>query len=306
MSINADLHCHTTASDGTLGPLELYRRATDQGVELLAITDHDSVAAHHFLRQHFSQQRFLQQRSPDGPRLISGIELSTTWSGVEIHIVGLNFPLDHPDLERIIKHQDNARRQRSLHIAKKLVKLLQLTIEEDQLFSEVVDIALSRQKNTSDGFTLTKETVQTGRPHFAQWLVNKGYVKDANAAFDHYLNDKKLGNLRQFWPPMSQAVAWLRALGGKAVLAHPGKYKMTRTKLRALVKDFKLAGGHALEVVGGVNVPGQTEQFVELCQAFELQGSRGSDFHSPDYRWVELGRLRPVPGQITSVWDEWQ
>ncbi|UYM15428.1 hypothetical protein [Endozoicomonas euniceicola] len=138
--------------------------------------------------------------------------------------------------------RSNARRQRSLHIAKKLVKLLQLTIKEDQLFSEVVDIALLRQKNTSDGFTLTKETVQTGRPHFAQWLVNKGYVKDANAAFDHYLNDKKPGNLRQFWPPMSQAAAWLRALGGKAV-------------------------------VGGVNVPGQTEQFVELCKAFELQGS---------------------------------
>lgn len=294
MSINADLHCHTTASDGTLGPLELYQRATDQGVELLAITDHDSVAAHQFLRQHDLQ----------GPRLITGIELSTTWSGVEIHIVGLGFALDNPDLERIIQNQDQARRQRSLHIARKLVKQLHLNINEEQLFNEVVQIALSRQRSTSDGFSLTEETVQTGRPHFAQWLINNGYVKDANAAFDQHLNDKKLGNLRQFWPPMSQAVAWLKALGGKAVLAHPGKYKMTRTKFRALITDFKLAGGHALEVVGGVMIPGQTEHFAELCEEFDLQGSRGSDFHSPDYRWVELGRLKPLPDKVKSVWSD--
>ena len=206
MSINADLHCHTTASDGTLGPLELYHRATEQGVELLAITDHDSVEAHRFLKQH----------ELNGPKLITGIELSTTWSGVEIHIVGLGFPLDHPDLDKIVRNQDEARRQRSLHIARKLVKQLRLTITEEQLFSEVVQIALFRQRNTSDGFTLTEATVQTGRPHFAQWLVNKEYVKDANAAFDHYLNDKKLGNLRQFWPPTSSGRGMVASTWGQS------------------------------------------------------------------------------------------
>lgn len=300
MTINADLHCHTTASDGTLGPLELFQRAQQQGVDVLAITDHDSVEAHYFLQQHF-----LQHPLSDGPKLITGVELSTTWSGVEIHIVGLNFPLNHPDLARIIGHQTEARKQRSLHIAKKLVKQLQLTITADELFTEVTHIALSRQHSTSDGFALTESTVQTGRPHFAQWLINHNYVRDANDAFNRYLSDKKLGNLRAFWPPMSRAIAWLRALDGKAVLAHPGKYKMTRTKLRALITDFKLAGGHALEVVGGVNVPGQKEVFAELCREFELQGSRGSDFHSPDYKWVELGRLTPLPESTAPVWTNW-
>lgn len=292
---NADLHCHTTASDGTLGPLELYNRAAGQGVELLAITDHDSVAAH----------LFLQKFDLEGPQLITGVELSTTWSGVEIHIVGLNFSLNHPDLARIIENQNEARRQRSLHTSKKLVKQLGLTLTPEQLFQEVTQIALDRQRSTSDGFTLTAETVQTGRPHFAQWLVDKGYASDANDAFNRFIGDRKMGNLRAFWPAMSQAVAWLRALGGKAVLAHPGKYKMTRTKLRALVKDFKYAGGHALEVTGGVRVPGQAEQFAELCHDFGLQGSRGSDFHSPDFQWVELGRLAPLPDSVEAIWNGW-
>ena len=292
---NADLHCHSTASDGTLGPLELYQRAMEQGVELLAITDHDSVEAH----------RFLQNIDLDGPRLITGVELSTTWSGVEIHIVGLNFPLNHPDLDRIITHQTEARRQRSLHIAKKLAKQLRLVITPEQLFEEVTRIALGRQHKTSDGFCLTAETVQTGRPHFAQWLVGRGYTSDANDAFSRFISDKKLGNLHAFWPPMSQGVAWLRALGGKAVLAHPGKYKMTRTKLRALINDFKLAGGHALEVTGGVRVPGHPEWFAELCLEFGLQGSRGSDFHSPDFQWVELGRLAPIPEPVKAIWSDW-
>ncbi|MRI34598.1 phosphatase [Endozoicomonas sp. OPT23] len=295
MTLNADLHCHTTASDGSMGPLELYQRATDQGVELLAITDHDSVEAH----------RYLAKKELQGPRLITGMELSTTWSNMEIHIVGLNFPLDHPDLDMIIQHQNEARKQRSLLIAGKLVKQLKLSKTAEELYQEVVELALNRQKDTSDDFQLSKEHIQTGRPHFAWWLIEQGYVKEMQPAFDKYLSHTKLGNLRAFWPPMSKAIAWIRAVNGQAVLAHPGKYSMTRTKLRALVRDFSIAGGAALEVSGCNQPPGQKEELAELCLDFNLQGSRASDFHTPKNPWVELGKPHPLPEQITPVWQDW-
>ncbi|MGI9276403.1 MAG: PHP domain-containing protein [Endozoicomonas sp.] len=295
MTTNADLHCHTTASDGTLSPLQLYHRARDKGVEMLAITDHDSVEAH----------RFLSSQKLDGPQLITGMELSTTWSGVEIHVVGLNFPLDHPDLSTVIETQNTARKNRSVHIAGKLVKQLKLPLSREALYQEIVELALGRQKQNDDGFTLSETSIQTGRPHFAAWLTDKGYCKDANDAFNRYLGNRQLGNLRAFWPAMSQGVAWIRALGGSAVLAHPAKYKMTRTKLRALVKDFKIAGGHALEVTGSIQPPGQAESLAKLCLDFDLKASRGSDFHSPHNQWVEIGKLAPLPSGLTPVWDKW-
>lgn len=296
MTTNADLHCHTTASDGTLGPLELYQRAKEQGVELLAITDHDSIEAH----------RFLRTQSLDGPKLVSGMELSTTWSGVEIHIVGLNFSLDHPDLAAIISHQNNARKQRSLHIANKLTKHLKLAISPEALYEEVVELALERQRATSDGFVLEAENIQTGRPHFAAWLLKNGYVKDIQQSFDRYLGHTKIGNLKAYWPPMSRAVAWIRAVQGTAVLAHPGKYKMTRTKLRALVNDFALAGGHALEVSSCAQPPGQAEDLASLCRDFNLKASRASDFHTPANQWVDLGKPAQLPSTVTAVWEGWE
>lgn len=295
MTLNVDLHCHTTASDGSMGPLEVYERARDQGVDILAITDHDSVAAH----------QFLKNKTLEGPRLITGMELSTTWSAMEIHIVGLNFSLSHPDLEKIIHHQCSARKQRSLLIANRLVKKLKLDISADALMDEVIELALNRQKQTADGFVLSRKNIQTGRPHFAHWLLEKGYINELQAAFDKYLSHQKIGNLKAFWPPMGQAVAWIRALKGSAVLAHPGKYKMTRTKLRALVRDFKLAGGHALEVSSCQQPPGQRETLARLCQDFELGASRASDFHTPANPWVELGKAPELPDGTLPVWESW-
>ncbi|WP_051786152.1 PHP domain-containing protein [Endozoicomonas numazuensis] len=295
MTLNVDLHCHTTASDGSMGPLEVYERARDKGVDILAITDHDSVAAHHFLKD----------KKLEGPELVTGIELSTTWSAMEIHIVGLNFSLTHPDLERIVSHQCAARKQRSLLIATRLAKQLKVNISADALMDEVIDLALNRQKQSADDFLLSREDIQTGRPHFAYWLIEKGYVNEMQAAFDKHLSHQKIGNLKAFWPPMSQAVAWIRALDGTAVLAHPGKYKMTRTKLRALTNDFKLAGGHALEVSGCQQPLGQREELASLCEDFELKASRASDFHTPANPWVEMGRAPELPKGAIPVWDSW-
>lgn len=269
---------------------------------MLAITDHDTVAAHTFLAQHPPAEGL----QPAGNlKVITGIELSTTWSGAEIHIVGLNFPLDHPDLPPIIRHQGEARRKRSLHIAHRLSRRLP-DFPEDRIFSEVLSVAIQRQKKSPNQFTLDPDQVQIGRPHFAHWLIQMGACTDADSAFRKYLDNSRIGNLKAFWPPMSRAVAWIRALGGTAVLAHPGKYRMTATKLRALIKDFKLAGGHAMEVQGSNHPPSQVEQMARYCQQFELKASQGSDFHNPDYPWVDVGRLPPaLPAGTTPIWADW-
>lgn len=292
-----DLHSHTTASDGTMGPVELCLRAMDRGVTTLAITDHDTVAAHYFLKNH----------RPEGElEIITGIELSTSWGSSEIHIVGLNFPLDHPDLEKIVARQGEARRQRSLHIASCLAKRLP-AYSAGQIFEQVLVGAIAQQKATSDGFILKPDEIQIGRPHFARWLVGIGLCKNMEDAFQKYLGAGKIGNLKAFWPPMSQAVAWVRALGGIPVLAHPGKYKMTRTKLCALIKDFKLAGGQALEVQGANQPHSQIEQMARFCKEFELSASQGSDFHTPAYPWADIGKLPPkMPEGVTPVWHHWQ
>lgn len=283
-----DLHCHTTASDGTLDPLALYLRAQSRGVGTLAITDHDTVAA----------CRLLQATTlPKGPRLIPGIELSTSWSGIEVHIVGLAFSLDNPDLDPIIQRQGQARHQRSLHIAERLARQLPDRPDAEALLQAVIDQAQSQPNPAL--------AQQTGRPHFARWLVHQGRAKSEQDAFDKWLGRAKLGGLRAFWPPMSQAVAWIRAVQGTAVLAHPGKYRLTRTKLRALIKDFKLAGGHALEVASGNSPTSQVDQLASFCREFQLSASQGSDFHSPSNPWIELGRLPRLPAGLPCVWDHW-
>lgn len=291
-----DLHSHTTASDGTLDPLELCQRAQERGVHTLAITDHDTVAAHQFLGEYMAQIDL---------QLITGIELSSTWSGAEIHIVGLNFPLNHNDLAMVVTAQSDARRQRSLHIAERLARRLP-SWQGEQIFQQVLDSVVAQQKSSPHGFTLSPEEVQIGRPHFARWLISQQLCQDMDNAFRKYLDNSKIGNLKAFWPNMSQAVAWIRALGGIAVLAHPGKYGMTATKLRALIKDFKLAGGHAMEVQGGNTPHSQIQQMARYCREFNLMASQGSDFHNPDYRWVDIGRLPPsLPEGLTPVWSSW-
>lgn len=292
-----DLHCHTTASDGTLSPLQLYNRAHEQGVTLLAITDHDTIAGYEYLSN--------TTTLPSGPQLISGIELSTTWSNIEIHIVGVNFPTNHPDLTQIIREQGEARHQRALHIAKRLACRLNQRLTSDALFNAVLDQAKITQQVSQDNFQLPDTRIQLGRPHFAAWLKNKGLVNSAQDAFKKYLTNNKLGNIRAFWPAMTQRIACIRALGGTPILAHPGKYGLTRTKLSALIVDFKYAGGQALEVIGCNTPHSQIQQLADFCKRYDLKASQGSDFHSPDNPWIELGRLPCLPKNLTPIWDSW-
>ncbi len=276
--VKVDLHCHSTASDGSLAPDAVLERARQQRVTLLALTDHDTTRG---VRQ------LLQAGIPDDIQLVSGIELSTRWGHKEIHIVGLGFDLESPLLESVERLQASSRQRRAEHIASKLSRRMKIPLE-----------------------TVLKETmVLSGgnppvRPHFADWLIEQGVVTEREQAFRRYIGTNKVGNLSRFWPHMPQAVKWIKELGGVAVLAHPGKYKVSPAQLKAIIKDFTEAGGEAMEVTGGMQPPGQAAQMAKLADEFGLLASSGSDFHHPDATWVELGKVGPLPEGCRPVWQD--
>lgn len=266
-----DLHCHTTASDGSLTPRELIARAAEKGVTHLAITDHDTVAAY---------QKIDRDDCP--LTLIPGIEFSTQWRKTGIHIVGLNIDLHSNAVAEGTKYQSAARRARAENIAEKL--------RARGLDCEFTDI----QKLAGGG--------QIGRPHFAQHLVNTDAVKTVQQAFKKYLGAGKPGDIKQHWADLSQIIEWIRGAGGTAVLAHPDKYKLTRTKLIALIDDFKTSGGKAIEVISGKQIPSLTRQLATLCDQHQLLASCGSDFHQPGQPWAELGEHSELPECCIPVW----
>lgn len=272
----ADLHTHTTASDGILRPDELVSRAKLHGVDLLAITDHDTLAGLP-LAQEVAIANDIQ--------LITGIELSCLWQGRGIHIVGLNVDLTNETLLEGVAQQAAVREKRARIISERLEK---------------AGIA-----NAYDGAKAIAGEGEIGRPHFAQYLVKAGAVRSVEQAFKRYLGAGKPGDVKQDWPEIGQAVAWIHAAGGRAVVAHPVKYKLTRTKLRELLTDFKACGGDALEVISGLQTPNITRDMSLMCQQFGLLASCGSDFHSPNAGWQALGGFGKLAPELTPVWHDW-
>ena len=270
-----DLHTHTNASDGSLSPVALLRLAEEHDVDVLAITDHDTVRA------------YAELNDPnDTPvKLITGIELSTTWQRSGIHIVGLNIDPSNAELGDGIEQQQRARGERARKIAERLTRL-----DIDNPHDEV-------QKLAGDA--------GIGRPHFAQHLVNIGRVADVQTAFRKYLGAGKIGDVRQGWASMPDVIEWIVAAGGIAVLAHPAKYRFTTTKLRAMLEDFKECGGRAVEVVSGHQEPSVTKRLAGLAGDFDLLASTGSDFHHPANKWSRPGGFSNLPEQLATVWDEW-
>ena len=267
-----DLHTHTTASDGTLAPAELLARAVAHGVTHLAITDHDTVAAYN--------------RLPARPdlALVPGIELSTRWRRIGVHVLGLGIALDEPTLAAGIAAQQSARQRRAGRIAARLVR------------AGLPDL-LAAAEALGGG--------SVGRPHFAAALVEQGHVTDVRAAFRRYLGAGKPGDVRSEWASLDEVIGWIAAAGGIAVLAHPAQYRLTRTKLRELVADFRAAGGRGLEVVSGRQHPELTARLAELADEAGLLASAGSDFHRPDRPWAELGGCPPLPARCRPVWSAW-
>lgn len=269
--MNIDLHTHTNFSDGKLSPDELVQRAMANGVEMLSITDHDTVNAY----QHFNP-------ASTNITLIPGIEFSTFWNKIGIHIVGLNVKLNSDALNEAITHQHQARRTRSEAIAERLEKM------------GIKDALSGAQKIAGND--------NVGRPHFAQHIVNIGAVTTINQAFDKFL-DSKSGDIKKFWATLPQIVSWIRDAGGLAVLAHPLKYKLTRTKLIELLDDFVEAGGHGMEVISGKQLAHETTDLAKICTQKNLLASCGSDFHQPNQSWSDIGKYPPLPKGSMPVWE---
>jgi predicted metal-dependent phosphoesterase TrpH len=269
-----DLHCHTHFSDGLLSPEAVIARAKERGVAVLAITDHDTIAA----------LGIAQKAAMDvGITLITGIEFSSQWGKGGVHIVGLGVDVNSPALIAAVEFQEQARNSRAQAIA-------------DRLSKAGFPGALLGAEEIAGNATL-------GRPHFAQYLVAVGAVKNINAAFKKYLGTGKPADVKYQWPLMEQVIGWIHAAGGVAVLAHPAKYELTRTKMCALVDSFEAAGGDAIEVISGLQPAALTEDLLRIANARSLHASCGSDFHFPDQIWQELGSFGKLPAHAKPVWE---
>ena len=272
-----DLHSHSTCSDGRLSPTELVQLAAREGVHTLALTDHDTV-------QGITEARKAAQDA--GIDLVAGVEISTTWGGCNVHIVGLNLDIDNPVLVEGLLSQQVARRKRAEIIADKLSALR-------------VDNLLAKAEAVAKGAEL-------GRPHFAQVLVDEGIVANMPEAFKKYLGAGKKGDVKSLWPTVEQAVDWIKAAAGVAVVAHPLHYKMTNMKRRALLKAFKASGGEGMEVVSGSQqYRDQTLYMAQLAKEYGLAASVGSDFHFLS-QWQKPGRVNHLPETVYPVWMLWQ
>lgn len=269
-----DFHTHTSASDGALPPAELIARARARGVEVLAITDHDTVDGY-----------LAVAGTEAGLRLVSGVEFSCRWSGTTVHIVGLGIDCAHPAMREGLAVLDTARAERGAKIAERLA---------GRGFPGALEGAL-REAGDS----------QLGRPHFAAWMVGQGHVADFSAAFDRYLGQGKIGDVKAFWPELADVVGWITAAGGVAVVAHPYKYRFTGMKLRRLLVDFVAAGGTAIEIHSGRQTAEQRRQLERYAREYSLEISAGSDFHRDMSYGPELGVEAPASDGLRGVWERW-
>jgi Predicted metal-dependent phosphoesterases (PHP family) len=276
MSPVYDLHCHSDQSDGALSPEEVVIRAAERNVTCLALTDHDTING---------LARAKQQSERTGIDLVAGIEFSSQWMGKNVHIVGLNFDISNASLQQAVLSQERARESRAEIIATKLEKA-------------GIASALEGAKSYTNGGAV-------GRPHFARYLVEQGVVSNISQAFKRYLGAGKMGDVKSNWPEIAEVVGWITQAGGTAVLAHPAKYKMTRTKLCLLTEQFADVGGGAIEVVSGKQPVGLAGNLAKIANQFKLAGSSGSDFHVPGQPWQELGCADRLPSTVQPVWDLW-
>lgn len=270
-----DFHTHTLMSDGALSPAALMARALEQGVQSLSITDHDTLAAYRDLNV------------PAGLDIIPGVEFSGVWSGVTVHIVGLNIDLDNEPLLAAVREQESARVERAQVIAERLAK------------RGIEGMLAAAQAEAGERRAL-------GRPDFARALLARGEVNSIQQAFTRYLGAGKMGDVKSQWPDMAEVIGWISAAGGVAVLAHPLHYKLTRAKLRRLLIAFIDAGGRAMEVANGRQWTQQDLDYLRgCCLELGLQASIGSDFHAEN-RWTELGCDTSLVGDCVPVWQSWQ
>ena len=272
-----DLHCHSTRSDGLLAPGEVVRRAVARGVDVLALTDHDEVAG-----------LVEAQEAARGTSLtlVSGAELSVSWNDLTIHVVALRIDPANETLANGLAAIRSGRETRGRRIAQAL---------DAAGIPGAWDGALRY---------VTNERL-VSRTHFARFLVDAGHARDVKDVFSRYLTAGLPGYVRHDWASLGDAIDWIHAAGGDAVLAHPGRYKVSPSELTQLIRDFKNAGGDALEVLSPSHSAAQVAQFASLARVHGLRGSMGSDYHGPGESFLDLGELPPLPAGVTPLWTTW-
>jgi hypothetical protein len=273
--LNADLHCHSVVSDGTLEPEALAARAAANGVELWALTDHDEIGG---------QSRAAEAAREHGMRYLTGTEISVTFAGETVHIVGLGFDAEDPQMHRGLHATRGGRGSRAYDIAAGLAK-----------------VGIHGAYEGALKYVGNPELIS--RTHFARYLVEAGVCKDTSDVFRRYLTDGKPGYVPHRWASLKDAVQWITDAGGMAVIAHPARYKFTANEEYALFTEFKAHGGRAVEVVTGSHSAAEAVRYAETAREFGLAASRGSDFHSPDESHTDLGKLPNLPGELTPVWE---
>jgi 3',5'-nucleoside bisphosphate phosphatase len=273
--LNADLHCHSVVSDGTLQPEALAERAAKNGVELWALTDHDEIGG---------QKRAAAAAHTNGMAYLTGTEISVTFAHETVHIVGLGFNAADPAMQRGLQATRGGRSDRAKAISEGLAQ---------------VGI-----KNAYEGaLQYVGNPDLISRTHFARFLVDSGVCSSTHDVFRHYLTEGKPGFVPHRWASLGDAVRWITQSGGVAVIAHPARYKFTANEEYALFSEFKTHGGQAVEVVTGSHTVPEYAKYADMALEFGLAASRGSDFHSPEESHTDLGALPYLPGQLTPVWE---
>lgn len=271
---NFDFHCHSTVSDGLLPPQEVAQRAAANGVDLWALTDHDDLDGLSIARE---------TAEAAGMRFINGVEISIEWQGLPIHILGLGFDNQNPVLVEALDQLRIGRLERAKRMGDAFAAIG---------IHGVFEGALSFATNPS----------LVSRAHFARYLVSIGIAQDVPTVFQMYLRPGKPGYVDHRWASLEEAVGWIGAAGGVAVVAHPGRYKMSGGDMRRFLDQFKEMGGQGLEVTCGSHSPDNVMHFARLARHYAFHASRGSDFHGPAESYVDLGKLPPLPEDLKPVW----
>lgn len=274
--LNADLHCHSVVSDGTLEPEALAARARANGVDLWALTDHDEIGGQHRARA---------AALANGMAYLTGVEISITFAGTTVHIVGLGFDPDDAALAAGLRATRGGREERAREMAAELQAKAGIAGAYEGALQYVGNPEL------------------ISRTHFARHLVESGVCADTSEVFRNFLVEGKPGFVPHRWATLENSVKWITQAGGLAVIAHPGRYKFTPTEEHALFSEFKAHGGRGVEVVTGSHTPADFETYARMALDFDLLASRGSDFHSPDESHVDLGTLPALPKNLHPVWD---
>jgi len=274
MTIQYDLHSHSLASDGTLGPAELVSAAHAAGVNVLALTDHDTTEG----------LSGAQDRARDlGLRLVPGVEISVSWQAQTIHVLGLNINPDCAELQAGLSGLREFRNWRAEEIGRRLAR--------------------AGIEGSYEGARALAKGSIVGRTHFARFLVEQGHARSVREVFKRYLVNNRPGFVSGEWAGLEAVLDWISRAGGMAVIAHPARYRMTASKLRRLTGEFRECGGLGMEVVSGSHTRDNISSMAALCRNEKLLASCGSDYHGPENPWIKLGQLPELPVGCTPVWQ---